>query len=58
MLGIAAAIVFGIAFVIAATTTSTSVVFAPSTLILAGLCLLALHLSGVGTAWNLNSRRR
>jgi drug/metabolite transporter (DMT)-like permease len=50
MLGVAAAIVFGIAFVVNATSTSTDAVFAPTSLIAAGLCLLALHLSGWGAA--------
>jgi len=57
MLGIAAAVIFAVAFLIAATGTATDAVFAPLTLIAAGLALLALHLSGVGTGWS-SSRSR
>jgi hypothetical protein len=57
MLGFVAAVIFAIAFVIAASSTSTDAVFAPGTLLLAGLTCLALHLSGVGTAWRAPSRR-
>jgi hypothetical protein len=58
MLGLVAAVIFAVAFLIAATSTSTSVLFAPGTLLLAGLACLALHLSGVGTAWKVSGRRR
>lgn len=57
MLGIAAAVIFAVAFLIAATSTATDAVFAPLTLIAAGLALLALHLSGVGTSWSAPRRR-
>lgn len=57
MLGIAAAVIFAVAFLIAATSTATDAVFAPLTLIAAGLALLALHLSGVGTKWSSPRRR-
>jgi len=57
MLGVIAAIVFGIAFVINATSTSTDAVFAPTSLIAAGLCLLALHLSGWGAGWKVPRSR-
>lgn len=48
MLGTVAAVLFGIAFVVSATSTSTSAVFAPTSLIALGLACLALHLSGWG----------
>jgi hypothetical protein len=52
MLGIAAAVVFAVAFVIAAAGTATNALFAPTTLLLAGLACLALRLSGFGTSWS------
>lgn len=58
MLAIAAAVVFGIAFIIQATGTSTDVVFTPSSLELVGLLLVALHLAGVGSGWSAPMRRR
>jgi len=51
MLAIAAAIIFAIAFIIRVTRTATDVVFAPDSLLLAGLALLALHQAGIGTKW-------
>ena len=57
MLGIVAAVIFAVAFVIAATSTSTNAVFAPPTLIAAGLAVLALHLSEVGANWSRPRRR-
>jgi len=57
MLGYVAAVIFAVAFVIAASSTSTDAVFAPGTLLLAGLACLALHLAGVGTAWSTSRRR-
>jgi hypothetical protein len=58
MLGMVAAVIFAVAFVIAATSTATDAVFAPGTLLLAGLACLALHLSGVGTSWSASRRTR
>jgi len=55
-LGFAAAVLFIIAFLINATSTATSAVFSPVSLLLAGLACLALHLAGVGTKWS--ARRR
>jgi hypothetical protein len=46
-----------IAFLINATSTATSAVFAPMSLLLVGLICLALHLSGVGTGWSVPGRR-
>jgi hypothetical protein len=57
MLGYIAAVLFIIAFLLNATSTSTSVVFSPTSLMLAGLAFLALHLAGVGTGWNVRGRR-
>jgi uncharacterized OsmC-like protein len=57
MLGFAAAVLFIIAFLINATSTSTSAVFSPMSLLLAGLACLALHLAGVGTKWSVPGRR-
>jgi hypothetical protein len=51
MLGIIAAILFIIAFLLNAASAATSNIFSPTSLMLAGLALLALHLSGVGTGW-------
>jgi hypothetical protein len=58
MLAIAAAVIFAIAFVLNATSTATSAVFSPTSLLLAGLACLALHQAGVGTGWSLRRRRR
>ncbi len=57
VLGYIAAALFIIAFLINATTTSTPAVFSPTSLLLAGLACLALHLAGVGTRWSLPTRR-
>ncbi|HEY7142913.1 MAG TPA: hypothetical protein VH637_01580 [Streptosporangiaceae bacterium] len=51
MLAIIAAIIFAIAFFIRASGTATNAVFAPTTLLLAGLALLALHQAGIGASW-------
>jgi hypothetical protein len=56
MLGYIAAVIFAIAFVISATSTSTSAVFSPVSLLLVGLTCLALHLAGVGTGWSVPRR--
>ena len=57
MLGFVAAVIFFIAFLINATSTATSAVFSPMSLLLVGLICLALHLSGVGTGWAIPGRR-
>ena len=57
MLGIAAAVVFGIAFVINAARISVDAVLSPMSLLLLGLTLLALHLSGVSSSTTLPRRR-
>ena len=58
MLAIIAAVLFVIAFLLNATSTATSAVFAPTSLLLVGLACLALHLAGIGTGWKMPSRRR
>ncbi len=58
MLGIVAAILFVIAFLINATSAATSAIFSPTSLMLLGLACLALHLTGVGTGWSVTRRRR
>jgi hypothetical protein len=52
MLAFIAAILFAIAFLINATATATSAVFSPTSLMLVGLALLALHLVGIGAGWS------
>lgn len=51
MLAIIAAIIFAIAFIIRVTGTATDAVFAPASLLLAGLALAALHVAGIGAQW-------
>jgi hypothetical protein len=57
MLGYIAAILFIIAFLLSATSTTTNAVFSATSLMLAGLACLALHLAGVGTGWKVPQRR-
>ena len=57
MLGFVAAVLFVIAFLINATSVTTSAVFSATSLMLAGLACLALHLAGVGTSWPVPRRR-
>jgi hypothetical protein len=52
MLGFIAAILFVIAFILYAASVATVHIFSPTSLMLAGLACLALHLSGVGTNWS------
>lgn len=56
MLGYIAALLFIIAFILRVTSTGTGVVFAPQSLLLAGLALLALHVADVG-GWRITRRR-
>jgi hypothetical protein len=58
MLAIVAGIIFAIAFLINATGTATDAVFSPTSLLLAGLAILALHLAGLGSGWTVRRRRR
>jgi hypothetical protein len=57
MLGFVAAVLFIIAFLLNATSTATSAVFSPTSLMLVGLACLALHLAGVATSWSVPRRR-
>ncbi len=60
MLAIAAAIIFGLGLLLDLFDVKTSDAFTPTTLMMAGLFCLALHLAGVGTAvaWRGRSRVR
>ncbi|MBW5424620.1 hypothetical protein GKQ77_24155 [Streptomyces sp. BG9H] len=58
MLAIAAAVVFGTAWILHLTETSTNIFFGTTSLMLLGLTLVALHLAGVGAGWSPQSRRR
>jgi hypothetical protein len=49
---------FVIAFLLNATTTATSAVFSPLSLLLVGLACLALHPAGIGTGWKVPGRGR
>lgn len=56
-MGVIAAVLFAVAFFIHGSATATSVWFDPTSLMLAGLACLALHLLGVGTGWYSHRRR-
>ncbi|MEE1940177.1 hypothetical protein V1L54_12330 [Streptomyces sp. TRM 70361] len=58
MLGIVAAVLFFIAFLINAAELSTNDVFSSTNLMLLGLGLLALHVAGIGGGWTARGRRR
>lgn len=58
MLAFIAAILFAIAFIINATSTSTPAVFSPISLLLVGLALLALHEAGIGPGYTYAGRRK
>ena len=58
MLALIAAVLFAIAFIINAAGIATDAVFAPFSLMLAGLALLAFHLTGSGPAMPAYKRRR
>jgi hypothetical protein len=57
VLAIIAAVLFGIAFILNATSTTTDAIFSVTSLTLVGLVCLALHLAGVGSGWSLPRRR-
>jgi hypothetical protein len=57
-MGAIAAVLFAIAFFIHGSETSTNIWFNPTSLMLAGLCCLALHLMGIGNNWYSRGRRR
>ncbi len=58
MLALIAAVLFAIAFIINAAGIATDAVFAPFSLMFAGLALLAFHLTGSGPAMPAYRRRR
>jgi hypothetical protein len=58
MLAILAAIFFGLALLLNLLKIGLSSPFGGSTLLLAGLFCLALHMAGVGSGINLRGRRR
>lgn len=58
MLAVIAAILFAIAFILNATSTSTDAVFSPLSLMLVGLALLALSMAGIGPAYTYRGRRK
>ena len=59
MFGIAAVALFVIAFIINGTATSVSSAwFTPTSLMLAGLACLAVHLLGYGASWRPRMSRR
>ncbi|MET9323429.1 hypothetical protein ABZX75_25040 [Streptomyces sp. NPDC003038] len=58
MLGIAAAVLFFIAFLINAAEIATNSVFSSGNVMILGLMLLALHVAGVGSGWAGRARRR
>ena len=51
MFGIVSAVLFGVAFIFNGTGSEPSGWFSPTSLMLAGLFCLALHLIGVGSGW-------
>jgi hypothetical protein len=57
MFAIIAAVLFAIAFIIHVTSTTTNLVFAPLSLSLVALALLALHVAGIGSNYSLGRRR-
>ncbi|AEN08166.1 MULTISPECIES: hypothetical protein [unclassified Streptomyces] len=58
MLGIVAAVLFFIAFLINAADIGTNEVFSSVNVMLLGLTVLALHVAGVGAGWGGRGRRR
>ncbi|HUD79007.1 MAG TPA: hypothetical protein VMR00_14240 [Streptosporangiaceae bacterium] len=58
MLALIAAVLFAIAFILNAAGVATDAVFAPFSLMLVGLALLAFHLTGSGPAMPAYRRRR
>lgn len=58
MLGIVAAVLFFISFLINAADISTNDVFTSTNFMLIGLTCLALHVAGIGSGWAARGRRR
>ena len=51
MLAVIAAILFALGLVLKITSPAPGVVISPTSLLLAGLACLALHVAGIGTGW-------
>ncbi len=58
MFAIAAAVIFGLALLFDLADLNPGDAFNQSTLLMAGLFCVALHLAGVGTTWRRPRRRR
>ncbi|MEU6708330.1 hypothetical protein [Streptomyces wuyuanensis] len=58
MLGIAAAVLFFIAYLISAADIATNQAFSSGNVMLLGLALLALHVAGIGAGWRSGRTRR
>jgi hypothetical protein len=57
MLAIVSAVLFFISFLINAADISTNDTFTSTNIMLLGLMVLALHLAGIGSGWNVRGRR-
>ncbi|WP_203615882.1 hypothetical protein [Streptomyces sp. SID13726] len=57
MLAIISAVLFFISFLINAADISTNDTFTSTNIMLLGLMVLALHVAGVGSGWNVRGRR-
>ncbi|GHH51639.1 hypothetical protein ACQPZG_10575 [Streptomyces sp. CA-294286] len=58
MLAIVGAVLFVIAFIINAADISAHEIFMPTSLMLLGLALVALHVGGIGSGWGGGRTRR
>ena len=56
-LAIISAVLFFISFLINAADISTNDTFTSTNIMLLGLMVLALHLAGIGSGWNVRGRR-
>ncbi|MEU1479121.1 hypothetical protein [Streptomyces sp. NPDC005760] len=57
MLAIISAVLFFISFLINAADISTNDTFSSTNIMLLGLMVLALHVAGIGSGWNVRGRR-
>lgn len=57
MLAIISAVLFFISFLINAADISTNDTFTSTNIMLLGLMVLALHVAGIGSGWNVRGRR-